>query len=125
MSHRRILWLMMLVTLFAAAAGSVFSSLIFGFGIITGGVLSFVNYYWLKFSLKKIFDGAAEGRKPGLFGAQYILRFMAFGLLLAIIYLTNVLPMTAVLLGLASFAFAVVIEGILRIFGSFSNKREI
>ncbi len=125
LSHRRILWLMFFVTAFGGVLGLVFGTAIFAIAYVVGGILSFVNYYWLKASLKRVFDGVAAGNKPGIFGAQYILRYMAFGLFLALIYLTKLLPMMAVLLGLSSFAFAIVIEGILRIFGSFNNKKEI
>ena len=116
---------MALVTVVSSLLGLVVESWVFGFGIFFGGLLSFLNYYWLKFSLKKVFEIAAEGEKPSIFGAQYILRYFAFGLLMTLIYLTKTVPITAVILGLSSFAFAVVIEGILRIFTSFNNKKEI
>lgn len=125
LSHHRILWLMMYVTVLGGVLGLIFNSPVFALGIVIGGFLSFINYYWLKFSLRKVFDGALEGKKPSVFGAQYILRYLTFGLLLALIYLTKMLPMMAILLGLSSFAFAIVIEGILRIFSSFNNKKEI
>jgi hypothetical protein len=125
LTHQRILWLMGIVSAVSVVLGAVFGSLSFGLGILIGGLLSFLNYYWLKISLRRVFEGVIEGKKPGVFGAQYFLRYMVFGLLLAIIYLTKTVSVVAVILGLSSFAFAVVIEGFLRIFSSFSNKREV
>jgi len=120
-SNTRILWLMALVTVAAGAAGIVFKSWLFGSGVLIGGVLAFLNYYWLKHSLKQVFDMATEGAKPAIFGAQYILRYLVFGLVLSVIFLTDAIPIIAVVLGLASFALAVVIEGILRIVSSVGN----
>jgi len=53
------------------------------------------------------------------------LRYAVFGLVLAVVYLTNIVPIIAVLLGLSSFAFALTIEGFIRIFSSFFNNKEI
>jgi hypothetical protein len=44
-----------------------------------------------------------------------------FGLILLIIFLSKAVSIVAVILGLASFAFAVVVEGIIRIFKSFNK----
>jgi hypothetical protein len=48
-SHRRILWTMGLVAVLAGSIGFIFVSWQFGLGVISGGILSFINYYWLKF----------------------------------------------------------------------------
>ena len=125
LSHIRILWIMGLVVVFGAVLGAIFESLIFGTGILLGGVLSFVNYYWLKQSLKSIFSVAESGVKPKLFAGSYILRYIIFALVLALIYLSKMVSMVAVILGLSSFAIAVMLEGVLRIFSSFTNKKGI
>lgn len=125
LSHIRILWIMGLVVVFSAVLGTVFESLYFGIGIFFGGILSFVNYYWLKHSLKSIFSVAESGIKPKLFAGSYILRYLIFALVLALIYLSKIVSITAVILGLSSFAIAVMLEGLLRIFSSFNNKKGI
>ncbi len=125
LTHERVLWLMASVTVINTALGSVFKTWDFGLAVLIGGLLSFLNYFWLKYSLKKVFELSAGGKKPGIFGAQYFLRYLVFGLILVIIYLTKTVSITAVILGLAGFAFAVVIEGILRIISSVFSKREI
>ena len=122
LSHGRILFLMALVTLLGAIAGFAFVSTSFGIGVLIGGALSLANYYWLKRSLKTVFDKAASGEPAGFLAGKYILRYMAFGAVLTIIYLTKTVPVVAVLLGLASFALAIIFEAFLRIFNSFFNK---
>jgi small-conductance mechanosensitive channel len=125
MSHRRILLLMAALEVAGSLAGFIFVSGKFGSGILIGGLLSFVNYYWLKHTLKVIFDRAKGGEKPRLFAFGYIIRYVAFGFVIATIYLSQAIPITAVIAGLGAFAIAVVIEGLLRIYTSFFNKRNI
>lgn len=116
LSHRRILAIMALLVAAGCVVGFIFAPARFGIGVLIGGILSFVNYYWLKTSLKKIFEKAAAGDPSRFLAAKYFLRYLALGLILAFLFFAASIPVTAMLLGLASFAFAVVIEGILRIF---------
>ncbi|MBS1795229.1 MAG: ATP synthase subunit I [Acidobacteria bacterium] len=122
LSHKRILILMACAVLFGSILCSVFVSVGFGVGVLIGGVLSLVNYYWLKRSLKVIFDEAVAGEKPQFLTARYFMRYLALGAALAVVYLTQLVPIVAVLIGLASFAAAIVIEGFIRLFNSFSNR---
>lgn len=124
LSHKRILTLMALAALLGAIAGFIFDGASFGIGVLIGGALSLVNYFWLKRSLKLVFDKAAEGEPPQFLAGKYFFRYLTFALVLAIVYLTKTVPIIAVLLGLASFALAIIFEAIIRIFNSFSNKKE-
>lgn len=125
LSHRRILWTMAIIVLIGAGLCAVFVSYQFGLGFTIGGILAFLNYYWLKVSLKRIFDkaieSAASGEKPGFLAVSYFLRYVGMGAAIYIVYLTNVVPMIAVLLGLCVFALAIVIEGLLRILSGISK----
>ena len=126
LSHKRIVILMAASSVLGAGLSFIFISANYGFGVLIGGVLSLINFYWLGKSLKRIFEKIAdEGEKPIFMGAGYIFRYFVFGLMLAIIYLTHIVPIIAVLLGLASFAFALTIEGFIRILQSFFNNKEI
>jgi hypothetical protein len=125
LSHRRILTLMAFAALLGSVAGFIFVSAAFGFGVLIGGVLSLVNYYWLKRSLKTVFDAALAGEERQSLAGKYFLRYVAFGAVLTVVYLTKTVPVVAVLLGLASFALAIIFEAIIRLFNSFSNKKGI
>jgi len=114
-----------LVAVFAGLAGFIFVSRQFGLGVIIGGILSFVNYWWLKVSLKKLFDNAiAHGVKPRFLAVRYFARYVTLGAVLLIVFLTETIPVVAVILGLSSFALAIVIEGSMRLFSSFFKSRE-
>lgn len=125
LSHRRILLIMAVLVVLGSAAGLIFVGGKFGASILIGGLLSFVNYYWLKHTLRVIFDRAQGGEKPRLFAFGYIIRYVVFGFVILMIYLSQAIPITGVIAGLGSFAIAVVIEGFLRIFTGFFNKKDI
>ena len=123
-SNRRILWEMAIVVILGGLACLIFVSKLFGLGVFIGGVLAFINYYWLKFSLKKMFIETAEGEHKARYSAaRYILRYFTLGAILTLIFLTHTVPIESVILGLAALAFAILIEASIRIF-SFFFKRE-
>ncbi len=115
-THNRILVIMAVLGLLGAIAGAVFHSIGFGVGILVGIVLAFANYYWLRYSLRKVFSDAAEGEKPKISAIRYILRYLTLGVVVAIIFAIGILPIVPVILGMAGFGFAVVVDGIIRIF---------
>lgn len=125
LTHRRIFTVMTIITILGALLGLVFVSRQFGSGVLIGGILSFINYYWLKFSLKKIFEQAVSGEKPRFLGLRYLFRYFILAAILTIVFLTDVIPVVAVIAGLASFALAVVIEGFIRVILSFSQQKEV
>ena len=122
LSHRRILATMTATVVLGGLASFIFGSASFGFGFLIGGILSLINYYWLKQSLRKIFEEAVSGEKPRFLATKYFFRYAAFGIILAFVYLTKWVSVVAVLLGLASFAFAIMIEATARLFSSFFKK---
>lgn len=125
LSHRRILIVMATVTILGCLLGFIFISRQFGIGVLIGGILSLINYYWLKISLGKIFEAAVGGEKPRFLAVRYLFRYVVLAAVLTVVFLTEVIPVVAVIAGLASFALAIVIEGILRIFSSFSKQKEV
>lgn len=123
-SNRRILWVMGVVVVLGALACLIFISRAFGLGFFIGGILAFINYYWLKSSLKKMFVETVEGEyKARYSAARHISRYFTLGAILTVVFLTEAVPIAAVILGLASFAFAIIVEAFIRIF-SFFFKRE-
>lgn len=105
------------VVIAGATLGFALQGTRFGVGILFGGVLAYANYLWLERSTRAIFDNTVIS-STGWLAAKYILRYVAIGSVLLLIYLTGVLPVAAVIAGLAAFAVAVVIEGLKNIFKS-------
>lgn len=125
LSHRRILILTAATAILGSLLALWFVSKQFAAGVLIGGILSFVNYYWLKFSLKKIFEQVGVEEKPRFLGFRYALRYFILGLILTIVFLTKTIPVVAVIAGLMSFALAIVFEGFIQIFLSFYKPKEI
>ena len=126
LSHRRILVIMAVIGLAGSVAGSALVSIGFGAGVFIGSILAFINYYWLKVSLKKIFDRVAEtGERPRLLALKYFARYLVLASVVAILYATGAVSVVGVILGMGGFGFAVVIEGILRIFSGPVSEKEI
>lgn len=116
-SHRGILRVMAVLIGIGAIAGFAFGGVGFGVGVLFGGVLSFANYLWLERSTRAIFSQTAAA-STGILAVKYILRYAAIGLVLLLIYWTGAFPVAAVILGLAAFSFAVVVQGLKNIFSS-------
>ena len=125
LSHQRIFILMAFAVLLGSVLSAIFVSLNFAVGVLIGGILSLVNYYWLSRSLKSVIEDAVAGGAPHFLAGRAFIRYVAFGAILGIVYLTKAVPMIAVLLGLASFAVAIIFEALIRIFSSFFNKKGI
>lgn len=115
LSNERILVIMAVLGIAGGIAGLIWVSLPFGVGVVVGTALAFLNYYWLKSSLRKIFSAAAAGERPRMLSGTYFLRYLVIAAVIAVIYATGILPIVALLLGLAAFGFAVVVEGVTRI----------
>lgn len=123
LSNNRILYAMCFVVIIGTLLSFLLKSLDFGFGFLFGGFLSFANYYWLNASLTNLFNAAKEGGKSPFTAARYFWRYIAIGSILLVVFLSKLVPVAAVILGLVSFVFAVMIEAFIRIFtGIFSQK---
>ncbi len=121
-SHDRILVIMAILGVAGGIAGCIFESIAFGLGILIGTALAFINYYWLKSSLRKIFAAAESGERPRMLAGKYFLRYLVLAIVVAIFYVTGWVPIVALILGLAGFGFAVVVEGLIRIVSGLGSE---
>jgi hypothetical protein len=116
--NERILVILAVLSVGGSIAGAALDSARFGLSVLVGCVLAFVNYYWMQHSLKKIFSSAAEGQKPGFLGVGYFIRYLVLGCVVAFFYVLELLPISGILVGMAGFGFAVLVEGFIRVFKS-------
>jgi hypothetical protein len=123
-SHTRILWIMAVILTIAAIGSLIFASWSVTAGLLLGGILSFVNYYWLKFALSSVFEKAVEGEKPKFLVGKYILRYFAIGAVIVVVYLTKIISVAAVIGGLLTFAAAILIESFILVFIHISKREE-
>ncbi len=130
-SPQRILILTALVVVAGSLLSLIFVNGNFAVGFFIGGILALVNYYWLKTSLKKVFDAITpieedeEFIKPRFLGARYIFRYLFLGIILYLIWMLKLIPIVAVLVGMFSFAAAILFEAIIILFKNVFFKKEI
>jgi hypothetical protein len=117
LSHGGILIMMAGLVGTGTLAGFVFGGSRFGFGVLFGGVLAFANYLWLDRSTRAIFNENVTA-STGMLAVKYILRYVVLGAVLLLVYMTDAVPVAAVLLGLGAFAIAVVLTGLKNIISS-------
>jgi hypothetical protein len=115
-SHRRLLIEMAVLTALGCVVGFIFGGIRFGIGVLFGGGLAFLNYFWLKRSTASIFEKAISGSSARFVSLRFISRYIAIGLVILAVYFSGAVPVSAVILGLAAFAFAVVVDGLISIF---------
>jgi hypothetical protein len=115
-SHRRLLIEMAVLIVVGSAVGFIFGGFRFGFGVLLGGALAFLNYFWLKRSTAALFERALSGSSAKLASLGFILRYFALGVVVLAVYFTDAVPAAAVIAGLAAFAIAVVVDGFISIF---------
>jgi hypothetical protein len=113
--NERILLILAVLSVGGSIAGAALVSARFGLAVLIGCVLAFVNYYWMQRSLKKIFSEAREGEKPRFLGAGYFVRYLVLGCVVAFFYTLDLLPISGLLVGMAGFGFAILVEGFLRV----------
>jgi hypothetical protein len=115
-SHSRLMIEMAALIAVGSIAGLVFGGLRFGFGVLFGGVLAFLNYYWLKRSTAAVFEKVASGSSASFVSLKFILRYVAVGLVILAVHFSGAMPAVAVIAGLSAFALAVVVDGLISIF---------
>lgn len=122
-SHSRILVIMAVLGVSSSVLTAIFYSARFGLGLLIGSALAFGNYFWLKRSLQKVFAEAVEGEKARISALRYVFRYVAMAAVIAVVYASGILPIVAVIVGLGGFGFAVVIDGIIRIFSGVPDAK--
>src|SRR6476646_6918290 len=115
-SHRRLLIEMAVLIALGSVAGFIFGGLRFGFGVLFGGALAFLNYYWLKRSTAAIFEKAVSGTSATFVSLRFISRYIAIGAVILAVHFSGAMPAVAVIAGLSAFAIAVVVDGLISIF---------
>ena len=115
-SHRRLLVEMAFLIVIGTIIGWLFGGPKFGVGVLFGGALAFGNYFWLKSSTESLFATAFSGGRTPLAAIRFIARYVVLGLVILAFHYTGILPAAALIAGLAAFAMAVVVDGIMSIF---------
>jgi hypothetical protein len=112
---REILLMMLGVIAVMAAIGLVFAGIGAGIGVLVGGSLAWMNYRWLDSSTRAVLVDPITAT-TSILAMKYVFRYFVIGAVVFGIWWWNIVPVEAVIAGLASFAIAVVLQGLKSIF---------
>jgi predicted secreted protein len=100
---------------------AIFAGPVFGvrgsIGVIVGLGLAWLNFRWLDSSTRAMM-GTPELATTPILAMKYVLRYVLIAAVIFGIWYYDLLPVAAVIAGLASFAIAVVFKGLKSIFTS-------
>lgn len=94
-------------------------------GLLVGGILSLLNHHWLSSSSAAAFSVLAQGAKPQLKIAQYILRYIVIATIVFLCYKLNIVSLAATIAGLCSFVVALFVEAIREFYFAIIHREEI
>lgn len=122
----RRLWRGMIVSVVVAVSVSaLFAPWRTTTGLILGGALAFFNHHWLRTSLRAVFGGAAaEGKRPRLGAARYVLRYFVIAMVVASAAMLGLVSVAATLAGMCALAFAVMIEAFTQLYFAIRYREE-
>lgn len=124
LSERRLLVTMTIILLVMVLTSLFLADWDVTIGLILGGALSFLNYFWLKSSLRSLFEKVAVG-KGGKFSASfYIIRYAVIAVVIFAAAQLHIASVAAMLVGLLSFAFAVLLEAVIQLYLAIVNREE-
>jgi hypothetical protein len=124
LSERRLLVTMTIILIVMVATSLFLADWDVTIGLILGGALSFLNYFWLKSSLRSLFEKVGAG-KGGKFSASfYIIRYAVIAVVIFAAAQLRLASVAAMLVGLLSFAFAILLEAVIQLYLAIVNREE-
>lgn len=116
-SNRGIIFVMVAVVVLTAAAGAALYGLWAAIGVLLGGLLAWLNFRWLDSSTRAMMVEPLVAT-TSILAMKYVFRYVLIAAIVFAVWYYDVLPVAAVIAGLASFAVAVVLQGLKSIFTS-------
>lgn len=123
--EQRIFRSMSLTVLLACAVSLPFASWRITTGLLLGGILSILNYHWLRRSTAAAFTVLVHGATPKLRVAQYVLRYFVIAAVVSLAYKLNVVLLAATIAGLCSFVVALFVEAWREFYRGIIHREEI
>ncbi len=93
------------------------------FGLMLGGVLSLLNYHWLRTSVAAVFR-VSEGERPRARISRYIIRYFVVGVTAFVAYELRLVSLPAVFAGLCSFVPALFVEAFRQFYFAIIRREE-
>lgn len=124
LSERRLLVTMSVILIAMVAVSIFFANSDVTVGLILGGALSFLNYFWLKNSLRSLFEKVGTGSGGKFSASFYIIRYAVIAVVIFAAAQLHLASVAAMLVGLLSFAFAILLEAVIQLYLAIVNREE-
>ena len=92
-------------------------------GLMLGGLLSLLNFHWLRTSVAAVFSVGA-GRRPRIRISRYILRYLVVGITVFAAYRLGLASLPALFAGLCSFVPALFVEAFRQFYFAIIRREE-
>lgn len=119
----RIFRVMTMVVVLVAAASILLAPWKIGAGLLLGGLLSLLNYHWLRTSIAAGFSKAVASR-PRLRLSRYILRYIVVAAVVFVAYKLNLVSLVATIAGLCTFVIALFVEALRESYFAIISREE-
>ena len=93
-------------------------------GLMLGGVLSLLNYHWLRTSIATVFNIDITAERPRLKASRYILRYFVIGVISFAAYKLRLVALPATIVGLCAFVPALFVEAGRQFYFAISHREE-
>jgi hypothetical protein len=102
-------WVLLLLL---TSGGFAFFPRKFGLGVAVGGMLAIANFFLMKRNLGRALDTRRGGRSRLLYLLKYCLRFVALGVIIALLLIKGWVSPLGMLLGLSIIVIGIVLVGL-------------
>jgi uncharacterized membrane protein len=93
-------------------------------GLLVGGVLSLLNFHWMRNSISAVLAAAGDGQRGHWRASQYILRYFVIAGVAYGFYWLRITSLTATIVGLCSFVVAFLVEAVRQVWLSLIHREE-
>lgn len=122
--ERRIFRDMCVSVALAVAASALLAPWRVTAGLLLGGTLALLNHHWLRTSVAAVFGGAAQGSRPKLKAARYVMRYVVLAAAVAAAYRFDLVSLGAALAGMCAFVPAALAEGLRQLYFAIARREE-
>ncbi len=124
-TEKRLLFLTAIVLLLLGVGSLQLGNWRVTLGVCLGGALSFLNIYWLRISVKSLFVGIETDAPVQPFRASlFVFRYAMIAGIIGLAATLGLVSVAATLVGLLSFAFAILLEAFIQIYFIIVNREE-
>jgi len=120
----RVFFVMILTVGLAVIASAILAPWRFTAGLMLGGVLSLLNYHWLRTSVAAVFNIDIAAEKPRVKASRYILRYFVIAVISFAAYKLQLVSLPATIVGLCAFVPALFVEAGRQFYLSIIHREE-